>query len=87
LQDDAGLNVGTEPLQRCFESIRTGRKIRQNVSAASVGDVASYETRVGLGSRHGDTGQHGITFIRHPAAQLRCRQLRQRNRAGKKKAE
>ena len=47
LQHDACLNIGTEPLQRGLESIRTGRQIRQNVRAAGIGDTGAHETRVG----------------------------------------
>ena len=80
LQHDAGLLVASEPRQRDFQPVRTGRQIRQNVGPGVVGHGRTGETRIGLRHRDSDAGQHGAAFVAHRATELgRC--LR-RDRAG-----
>ena len=70
LQHDAGLDVGTESLERHLQPVRAGRQVRHDPGAFAVGDDGSGERRVGLRRGHGDAGQHGAALIGHAAGEL-----------------
>jgi hypothetical protein len=86
LQDDAGLHVGAESLQRHFQAVRARGQVRQRIAARTVGDRRARETGVGLRHRDADARQHGAAFIGNATVQLggrlcRCgRGCQKRNR-------
>ena len=81
LQDESGLHVGAETLQRDLQPVWTGGKIRDHVIASGIGDDTAREGRVGLRGGDRDAWKDGAAFIGDAAVELRGG-LRPDGRAG-----
>src|SRR4030095_11548387 len=59
--------------ERDLQSVRAGRKGRQDIRPVGLSDDTTGESRVGLRDRNGNAGQHPAALIAYGAIELRRR--------------
>src|SRR6185369_11416051 len=76
LQHEAGLNVGTETLERNFELVRAGWKTGKEIRPVALRDSGANETRCGLCNGDRRPREDGAARIGDAAIEFGRRQLR-----------